>query len=258
MLEGTGAIRYGCGGRLGDAIHQLSVVNEIYLKTGRKGIVYLSDSLGDPFDRGVEATFNDIRYVIQEQPYIESLQIHKGEPYDINLSSWRNNQFSFNNSWKETFKLGVGVEWNNAPWISTTPNLQYKNTIFLSAGIFRYNHVLRYREMFERIENLVFLATTKEMYDVFVSKTGLQMPYLVCKTFKDLAEVIAGCKGFIGSLSMPLALVDSMWKPRLAIMYGVHNENKSAMISDSRFILYTEDLDKFEWKVPSKPHLKSE
>jgi hypothetical protein len=56
--------RYGCGGRLGDTIHQLSVVNENYLKTGRKGVVYLSSTLGDVFDRGVEGAYYDIRTVI--------------------------------------------------------------------------------------------------------------------------------------------------------------------------------------------------
>ena len=256
LPDGDDPITYLCGGRLGDAIHQLSIVNENYLKTGRKGIVYLSDTIGDPFDRGLEATLNDIREVIELQPYIEKIKIHNDEHCDINLSRWRNHGFSFDNTWKQAFQIGVGVEWNTVPWISITPNLQYKDTTFLSAGIFRYNHVLRYREMHDKIENLVFLATTQEMYDNFVSKTGLEMPYLVCRTFSDLASVIAGCKGFIGSLSMPLALADSMWKPRLAIMYGVHAENNVAMISDNRYILYTEDLDKFDWKVPAKLHLQ--
>jgi hypothetical protein len=253
LPEGSGTILYGCGGRLGDTIHQLSIVNEIYLKTGRKGIVYLSNTLGDPFDRSVESTLNDIRYIIEQQPYIESLQVHNGEPFDINLSAWRSHDFSYTKSWKETFEETFNVPWNTAPWINTTPNLQYKDTTFLCVGINRYNHVLRYNEMYQKIENLVFLGTTQEMYDEFVYNTGLHMPYLICRTFIDLASVIMGCKGIIGSLSMPLALADSMWKPRLAIIYGVNYDNKVATLTDSRFILYTEDLDAFAWKTPSHP-----
>ena len=251
-------LRYACGGRLGDTIYQLSIVNEFYLKTGRKGIVYLSNTIGDPFDRGLEATFNDIREIIEAQPYIQSLSIYTGEPYDINLSSWRTNNFSYNRSWKQTLEQTFDIPWSKSPWISTTPNLQYKDTTFLCVGINRYNHFLRYREMYEKIENLVFLGTTQEMYDTFVSKTGLEMPYLICRTFTDLASVISGCKGFIGSLSMPLCLVDSMWKPRLAILYGVEYDNIPVSLTDNRVILYTEDLDNFEWKIPSKPHLKSD
>ena len=244
-------IRYGCGGRLGDTIHQLSIVNEKYLKTGRKGVVYLSDTLGDPFDRGVESTFNDIREVIELQPYIESLHIHNGESIDINLSKWRGSQFSYDQSWKQTFQETFNVPWNDNPWISTIPNLQYKDTTFLSVGTNRYNHVLRYHEMYKKIDNLVFLATSQDIYDTFVSKTGVRMPYLICSSFSDLASVIMGCKGIIGSLSMPLALADAMWKPRLAITYGVNYDNLVATLTDSRFILYTEDLNAFAWQTPS-------
>jgi hypothetical protein len=244
-------IRYGCGGRLGDTIHQLSVVNENYLKTGRKGVVYLSDTLGDPFDKRAELTFNDIRIIIEAQPYIESLHIHNGEPFDINLSQWRSNGFNYTHSWKQIFESTFNIPWNTTPWISTTPNLQYKDTTFLCAGINRYNHVLRYNEMYERIPNLVFLATSQEVYDTFVSKAGFRMPFLICSTFIDLASVISGCKGIIGSLSMPLALADAMWKPRLAITYGVNYDNLVATLTDSRFILYTEDLNAFAWQTPS-------
>jgi hypothetical protein len=110
--------------------------------------------------------------------------------------------------------------------------------------------------MYQRIPNLVFLATSQDVYNTFVSKAGFNMPYLICPTFVDLASVIMGCKGIIGSLSMPLALADSMWKPRLAITYGVNYDNKVATLTDSRFILYTEDLDAFEWSIPSKYDLQ--
>ena len=80
------------------------------------------------------------------------------------------------------------------------------------------------------------------------------MPYLVCPTFTDLASVLSGCKGLIGSLSMPLALADAMWKPRLAILYGVDYVNTIAMLTDKRFLLYTEDMDAFGWTVPDHLH----
>jgi hypothetical protein len=250
------SICYGSGGRLGDTLHQLSIVNETYLKTGRKGIVYLSDTLGDPFDRGVESTFNDIHDIIKDQPYIQSLHIHNGESIDINLSQWRGPQFSYTQSWKQTFQETFNIPWNDHPWISTIPNLQYKDTTFLSVGNNRYNHVLSYHEMYKKIDNLVFLATNQEMYDTFVSKTGLRIPYLICPTFSDLASVIMGCKGIIGSLSMPLALADSMWKPRLGIMFGTDLDNCVAMLTDKRHIMYTEHLVAFGWQTPMHPNIE--
>lgn len=250
------SVRYGCGGRLGDTLHQLSVVNEIYLKTGQKGIVYLSNTLGDSFDRNIESTFADIKGVVCAQPYIESFQLHQGEEFDINLSKWRTHEHSYDKSWHQAFQGAFGIPWNTTPWISVVPNLQYKDTIFISCGDNRRNWVLRYAELKDRIPNLVFLATSQEMYEMFVHRNGVEMPYLVCPTFSDLANVLMACKGFIGNLSMPLALADAMWKPRLAIMYSYDYDCRVAMLTDSRYIINTEDLDAFGWQTPAHPHLK--
>ena len=126
----------------------------------------------------------------------------------------------------------------------------------MTVGTNRYNNVLRYHEIYEKIDKLVFLATSQEMYDTFVSKTGFRMPYLICPTFSDLASVIMACKGIIGSLSMPLALADSMWKPRLGIMFGTDLDNNVAMLTDKRYIMYTEDLVAFGWQTPMHPNIE--
>jgi len=252
----VGPLRYGSGGRLGDTIHQLSIVNEMYWKTGRKGVVYLSATLGDPFDRDITATFADVKEVICQQEYIHSFHLHQGEEFDINLSKWRGPQYSYEKSWHQTFGEAFGIPWKTMPWISVVPNLQYKDTTFISCGDNRRNWVLRYAEMRDRIPNLVFLATSQQMYETFVYRNGVEMPYLVCPTFSDLAGVLMACKGLIGNLSMPLALADAMWKPRLAIMYSFDYDCRVAMLTDSRHIIHTEDLDAFGWEIPVHPHLQ--
>ena len=187
-----------------------------------------------------------------EQPYIESFHLHQGEKFDINLSKWRTHEHSYDKSWHQAFEGASGIPWNTRPWISVIPNLQYKDTTFISCGDNRRNWVLRYAELSQRIPNLVFLATSQSMYEMFVHRNGVEMPYLVCPTFSDLAGVLMACKGLIGNLSMPLALADAMWKPRLAIMYGYDNECRVAMLTDKRHIIHTEDLDAFEWKMPRR------
>jgi hypothetical protein len=187
------------------------------------------------------------------------LSVHNGEPFDINLCLWRSDEFfSYSKSWKQIFQDAFNIPWNTVPWISTVPNLYYKDTTFLSVGVntLRYNHILRYNEMYQKIPNLVFLATSRDIFDNFFSKTGICMPLLICSSFTDLASVIMGCKGIIGTLSMPIALADAMWKPRLAITYGVHGDNAIAILNDRRFIYRTEDLEAFEWKTPSKYDLQ--
>ena len=53
-------IIYISGGLLGDFIHQLSVINENYIKLGRKGILYIANNIGgDNFTFGLQQTFDD-------------------------------------------------------------------------------------------------------------------------------------------------------------------------------------------------------
>jgi hypothetical protein len=40
-MEEITPIKYTSGGRLGDFMNQLSVINENYIKSGRKGMLYI-------------------------------------------------------------------------------------------------------------------------------------------------------------------------------------------------------------------------
>ena len=102
-------IRYLSGGKLGDFIHQLSVIQENYIKTGIKAILYISNT-EDHFTFGVERAYNDIKKFILAQPYIHEFKIHNGEQYDINLSDWRYNTLLFHVNWHELFKSQYNVE----------------------------------------------------------------------------------------------------------------------------------------------------
>jgi len=95
-IEGnTKPIRYISGGLLGDFIHQLSVVKEIYDKTGRKGILYISNTArpNEPFTFGLEKVYKDTYPFISVQFYIDSYHIHQNQEYDINLSSYFFNHY---------------------------------------------------------------------------------------------------------------------------------------------------------------------
>ena len=56
-------IKYTSGGRLGDFINQLSVINENYIKTGRKGVLYIGYT-GDSFSNKVIGTYKDTYNII--------------------------------------------------------------------------------------------------------------------------------------------------------------------------------------------------
>ena len=51
-------IIYYSSGRLGDFIYQLSVINENFLTTGKKGILYISDK-PEAFAHGLQKAYED-------------------------------------------------------------------------------------------------------------------------------------------------------------------------------------------------------
>jgi hypothetical protein len=69
-VRGGKHIVYVSGGKLGDLIHQLSIISEMYLTTERKGVLYLRP---DHFNSNYLITYNDTYNLITQQPYIENM-----------------------------------------------------------------------------------------------------------------------------------------------------------------------------------------
>ena len=70
---------------MGDLIHNLSVINENFYKTGRKGILYI-ENIGDTFHTGLEYTYNDTYDIISKQKYIKTYKIRDDEAFQIDLN----------------------------------------------------------------------------------------------------------------------------------------------------------------------------
>jgi GR25 family glycosyltransferase involved in LPS biosynthesis len=213
----SNTIRYISGGKLGDFIHQLSIVNENYLKTSKKGILYLSNK-GDEFSLGFERAYNDICTFIKMQPYIHDFKIHSGEEYDIDLSSWRNSRELFKCNWYSLFKNEYGVEWGSHPWLFTeTPKSSFANTIFLNCVPTRFPTNTDFKELFERIDKdrVCFITGNIEEYNNFFNKTGINLEVYIPTSLYDMIHSINSCKYFIGNPSSPLTYA-----------HALHKENK--------------------------------
>lgn len=131
-------LTYLSGGRLGDLIHNLSVINENFYKTGRKGILYISDS-NDKFEFDINNTYNDTNSVISSQRYIKTYKIHANEQIDINLNDWRLNPLLFGQNFCNTYSQTYNIEWGKHQWI-TFPLINYalKDKILINTSISRF------------------------------------------------------------------------------------------------------------------------
>lgn len=228
----SNTIRYISGGLLGDFIHQLSVINENYLKTGKKGILYITNSVGDAFRKGLETAYDDTYKMVKSQEYIEDYKIHANEPYDINLSQWRSSNLLFKANWYTIYKAMYGVEWSTHPWLYISEKKhEFENTIFINCSnvCFRMPSKQTFQRTFSSFEgaDIRFLAQSQTDCELFAKNTGFQFPYVIAHTLEELVVYINSCKLFIGNLSSPLAFAHALHKPNITLLQsltgdGVH------------------------------------
>lgn len=228
-------LKYISGGALGDFIHQLGVIYEMYKKTGRKGILYISHSArnSDYFPFGLEAAFNDTYKLISSQKYIESYHIHTNQAFDINLSSWVRNQPLFKNNWKNMFLAEYDVNWCTEKYLDIPIDTKYSNTILISSSIKRFNKSIDYVKLFRELPvKPIFVTNVMGEYDNFKYRTGIDIDYEYFDNLYDFYVAINSCKLFIGNLSSPLTIAQATWKPRICILQPDVNDNDNIHMRD--------------------------
>jgi hypothetical protein len=206
-------ISYISGGLLGDFLHQLSVVCENFCTYGKKGILYISNAVGDLFTYGLERAYNDLKPLIMSQPYIQEFAIYKGEPVHVNLSKWRNGPHLYRMNWFTMFQQEFGVSLGRFPWLAYgQSDSRFAGKTVISTSSRRFPSEYKGLGAIIDISNTVFVAFDTSDYDFFVAKTGIHIPVHVCGSLEDMVSVIRGCKHFIGNLSSPLAIAYSLHK----------------------------------------------
>jgi hypothetical protein len=233
----TNMIRYLAGGKLGDFIHQLSIINENYLKTGKKGTLYIRDleSAGNKFGLGFERAYNDTKTLIKSQPYIHEYKIYNGEPYDINLSSWRNNDLLYKTNWYNLFKAEYNVEWGTHPWLYTSViNPEFTQTILFNCVMTRFPENIDFTRLFNEYgkDNVIFITENINEYREFIDKTGIEIQVYVASSIEDFIIAVNSCKLFIATQSSPLTYA-----------YGLHKKNISLIVKDSGDGIFVNGLE---------------
>jgi len=211
-------ISYIIGGLFGDFIQCLSIVNEKFYETGRKGIIHLSNR-GDPFRNGLENTFADTYDIISKQPYVHEYKIFQEEPIDVDLVAWRDSPLLFNNSMYEIFLHTYGIEWGKRKWLNVPTDETWKNKVMINTTHYRWPIELNFARLQELHSNeLIFISASKEEH-LFFEQNAFCVEYHQVTSFVELATMIHSCKLFVGSLSAPLSIAHALHKDRVC---GVH------------------------------------
>jgi hypothetical protein len=197
-------VNYISGGLLGDFIHQLSVVNEIFINTGRKGNLYISTAVGDNFSFGIETAYNDTYPFIKPQIYINNYTIFNGEKIDVNLSQWRDSPLLFKTDWCNIFKQCYNIEWCKHPWLVIPKNNIWENKVIINYTLTRPIQNLNFQELYLKYgKNLIFMGFNTDGYED-LKRNNIFIEYYRPNSLYEFAVAINSCKLFIGGLSSPL------------------------------------------------------
>ena len=208
-------ISYIAGGLFGDFIHQLSVIKEKYVLTGKKGILYIAN-IGDSFKFGLENTYQKTYDLVIKQDYIHQYKIYNGEPYEINLSSWRCNRYLYHNNWYIIFSDEYTVEWGKHRWLDVPIDNKWANKILVNETSYRFSNI-DYQKLYDIYgDKLVFIAfkeTNYCDYETFVQNTGLNIEYYDPTSMYDLVVAIQSCIMFVGVPSGFMAIACAIKGP---------------------------------------------
>ena len=216
-------IKYLSGGKFGDFIHQLSIINEKFYKTGRRGDLYISNR-GDSFSFSLEYVYNDTKKIVNKQRYIKKYKIYKNESFDIDLTEWRKLFYQLGGNgqhqgWHISFKKIYNVEWGKHRWINTPIDEKWKNKVLVNTVSYRFCDFIDFNKLLkEHNDNLIFIFNKNggiDEYKYFIEKTNIQLPYYVFDSFEEMCILINSCKLFIGSRSAPLTIAHATHVPQI-------------------------------------------
>ncbi len=215
-------------GNAGDVIFALPTLKKIhevtgvpvhlYLKTGKPLVMsgYSSHPMGAVMlnDKMVSL----LSPLINAQDYIAKCEVYNDQQIHIDLDFFRAKLFSLDNSniarWC-SYITGVSVElWKN--WLTVEPDAAYNDTIILARSE-RYRNSFVDYSFLKNYQNLVFIGVESEYNDMLKAIPNLK--WVQVDDFLKLAQIIAGCKLFIGNQSFPFSLAEALKVPRILEIY---------------------------------------
>lgn len=201
------------GGRMGDLVHQLYVVKNT---TGRHDLFITDrrDLHSDGFIYDLNKTIEELKPILLQQDYVNSVQPYDGPVTEstlggwVNLNMWR--RWVYSDSWTNLLAKVFGVPINGEPWIVLPkfPHWANNRTIFHNSV-----HEARQGRHCCSPPNSVFIGTTDEYR---VSKR--YMPHHLPKSLSEIFDIINNCGEFVGNQSMPLAIALSLGKKCTGIL----------------------------------------
>jgi hypothetical protein len=170
-----------------------------------------------------ERSVNFLKPLILAQSKFDSCEILNHHKIDYDLNEFRKYPFDY--------RMGNICRWYfltfatnydlSKAWLKVNPNLKFKDSI-LVARSFRYRTPLINYSILRNYTNVFFVGLEDEFDDM-----KKNIPNIIHQKVNDaleLAEIIAGCKFFIGNQSFPFAVAEAL-KVKRVLEVSFENPN---------------------------------
>ncbi|MBE9583920.1 hypothetical protein IM792_05625 [Mucilaginibacter sp. JRF] len=215
----TGELNFSHSGNAGDIIYALPTIKKIQEITGTRVNLYLK--LDQPLELkpGYKHPLGNVMLnqkmvdmllpLISKQPYITYCGVNTGQEIDIDLDFFRNGPMPLDKGniarWCG-YITGINPDLGSA-WLTVEANKEYNDTIIIARSE-RYQNITIDHSFLNDYKNVVFVGVKSE-YDAIKTKlSGIE--WVRVDDFLQLAEMIAGCKFFIGNQSFPFSVAEGL------------------------------------------------
>lgn len=219
------------GGRLGDFIHGLFAVKNICKKENKKANIYIYD-IG--WQVSVENVYEELCPILYNQSYVNDFKILTDytlsnivnlsnkklldEGY-IDLGSYIRSPYLYKKCWTDIFLLDYNLEFSEYRWIHhDKKDVSFSDKIVINRRTTspnRLNNLFPYEKLIKNtIHKPVFISSSEEDYNIFPYKDKCDFHKVKC--IDEIFTIINSCSIFIGNLSAPLTIANSIDCKRIA------------------------------------------
>lgn len=213
-------------GLIGDIIYAIPAMQ--VLAQGRKIHLHLQINQPSMYKKGMkhgnkdkiltEKSVEMLAPLILAQPGFAACDILTSQRIDFDMDYFRKYPFDYNKGhicrwYFQTYGVTADL---GRPWLHVTPNTSYKDEIVIARS-FRYRAPGISYAFLSQYPNTSFVGLKDEYEDMKQQIPSLK--YKAVNSFLELAEIIAGCRFFIGNQSFPFALAEGLKVKRALEVY---------------------------------------
>ncbi|MDB5117409.1 MAG: hypothetical protein JWQ79_2901 [Mucilaginibacter sp.] len=215
-------------GNAGDIIYALATLKRIHELTGVNINLYLKISQPRAMPKHMSHPLGTVMLnqkmvdllapLVLSQNYINGCETYNGQQIHIDLDFFRSKLIPVDRGniarWCG-YLTGVTPQlWKN--WLTVEPDKTYANTIVLARSE-RYRNISINYAFLQKYSEVVFIGVASEYEDMRKSIPNLK--WVQVDDFLKLAQIIAGCKFFIGNQSFPFSIAEGLKVPRILELY---------------------------------------